>query len=585
MKSAKSDPKVYIVVGVLLVLAVLLRIVFLDSDAYPRLSWSTGLLTDEGFYLHNARNLILFGTERTDEFNNALMMPTLHWVQVWVFRAFGVGVVQARMISVVASLLALIFFYDAMRIASNRRVASVAALFLGLDHISLLYNRLALMDTPATLPLIIAFWAFVRSQKCAGNRLFSSSYYLSLCGLFMIVAYATRGLCALFVPVPFLALMGNGTERGRKFRMWGALASGLLVAALIYLVGWYLPHRAELTHMNRHYTTVQLLPHSMGQFFQNVQLGLLGDARGMFAYLLRHSPVQFVFAVFGLAFFWIRQWQARYAEFQPDDLALSDVRRVEKYLNLWLLFAWVALLCVNYNPSRYYVLFYPAMAGLAALSVEYWTQRWNVLRSHPKTLDGVAGIVGYHVLASFLPHIFPAPKYAMMWLCLLLAVSGAAWGVRTLTAHPKRANFSGRSVMTSVLCLWAVLNAYWLTDWLTHLTYRQKETDQLLAKSLPPDSVLIGALAPGLCINNHFRVVAMIDGLCNYDHPVERYAGSSRYIITLDEAWRERWWDKHYPDSMTRNHRIMTFRGVLRPHFVIGVYAVPADFGTTQHSF
>ncbi|MCW3098892.1 MAG: hypothetical protein JWL77_4510, partial [Chthonomonadaceae bacterium] len=44
-----------------------LRCVVLDSDAYPRLSWSSALLTDEGFYLHNARNRVLFGHAQTDQ--------------------------------------------------------------------------------------------------------------------------------------------------------------------------------------------------------------------------------------------------------------------------------------------------------------------------------------------------------------------------------------------------------------------------------------------------------------------------------------------------------------------------------------
>ena len=39
-----------------------------------------------------------------------------------------------------------------------------------------------------------------------------------------------------------------------------------------------------------------------------------------------------------------------------------------RFLWLWLLFAWGLLAVVSYSPSRYYVLFYPAMAGLAMSS-------------------------------------------------------------------------------------------------------------------------------------------------------------------------------------------------------------------------
>src|SRR5437773_1084880 len=104
---AWTRPWMRIVALLCITLMVGLRLVALNSDAYWRLSWSSALFTDEGFYIHNARNLVLFGHARTDDFNNALLMPTLHLVQVAVFRCFGVGVNQARMISVVCSLLTL----------------------------------------------------------------------------------------------------------------------------------------------------------------------------------------------------------------------------------------------------------------------------------------------------------------------------------------------------------------------------------------------------------------------------------------------------------------------------------------------
>src|SRR4051794_7168818 len=70
----------WIAAGLIIGLAFALRLAALDSDAYPRLSWSSALLTDEGFYIHNARNVVLFGTAQTDQFNNMLIMPTLHAV-------------------------------------------------------------------------------------------------------------------------------------------------------------------------------------------------------------------------------------------------------------------------------------------------------------------------------------------------------------------------------------------------------------------------------------------------------------------------------------------------------------------------
>src|SRR6185369_5746941 len=102
-KSKIQNPK-WIVTGLIL-LMLAIRLVAPDSDPYSRLDWDTGILTDEGFYSLNARNQILFGHARQDEFNNMLVAPLVHYAQVVIFSVFGAGAVQARMISVAASML------------------------------------------------------------------------------------------------------------------------------------------------------------------------------------------------------------------------------------------------------------------------------------------------------------------------------------------------------------------------------------------------------------------------------------------------------------------------------------------------
>src|ERR1051325_6706712 len=72
--------RLLVAVAILLILAI--RLAAPGSDPYRRLDWDTGILTDEGFYSLNARNLVLFGHARLDEFNNMLVAPLVHWAQV-----------------------------------------------------------------------------------------------------------------------------------------------------------------------------------------------------------------------------------------------------------------------------------------------------------------------------------------------------------------------------------------------------------------------------------------------------------------------------------------------------------------------
>ena len=71
-RTASHDPRLFLLGS---------RLLWLDADPWPRLDWSTGIWTDEGFYTYNARNAVLFGQAHLDEFNNDNLMPLLDMAQ------------------------------------------------------------------------------------------------------------------------------------------------------------------------------------------------------------------------------------------------------------------------------------------------------------------------------------------------------------------------------------------------------------------------------------------------------------------------------------------------------------------------
>jgi hypothetical protein len=331
--------------------------------------------------------------------------------------------------------------------------------------------------------------------------------WLFVCGLLLGLAYTVRGLSALVWPAPLAALWWSGREMGQaRWRSLGAVVSGLSAALLLYLLGWYLPHHAELARVNRYYVGEQLVPRSVAHLGRNIAQSLIGWQRGMMPYLLRHTPVQF-----GLTLLWLLWWKRSGLKTLGEPQAACA-----RYLACWLLLAMLPICCVNYAPSRYYVLFYPAMAGLAAIAVVHCA---DVVPLRNRSV------------VSRLPAL------------LLLA--------------------------------WGLIDLIWTGDWLLHLTYRQRDADRWLADHLPPGSVLIGAVAPGLCMNSRFPAVNVIEDLCNDDRPVERFAPAPRYILILDDRWKETWWVKHYPELVAPERRMHAFPHLLRSFFTIGVYPVP----------
>ncbi|HEV2472287.1 MAG TPA: glycosyltransferase family 39 protein, partial [Chthonomonadales bacterium] len=310
----------------------ILRMVALGSDPYGRLSWSSALLTDEGFYIHNARNVVLFGHPRTDGWNNFLFMPLLHLVQVAVFRLAGVGAVQARSISVTLGLFSLVIFYAALRRALGTKVAAIATMFLALDHVYLLYNRMALLDTPAAFLLICVFYAFGRAlSDSRGTR---ETLWLVACGALLGCALLTRGLAIFMLPAPFFGISlyrqsGEGWKRCFKQAVW--IVFGLTVVAVGYLQSWYLPNRAEIKHANHYYFYNQLAPGSLRHLLLNVEHAAVGDDRGMSPYMFRHSPVLFTLALMALS---SGAWTA------PGKGMNRAAARNCIYLWWWLLSAW-----------------------------------------------------------------------------------------------------------------------------------------------------------------------------------------------------------------------------------------------------
>ncbi len=646
-------------IGFIVSLLALLRVLWLDSDGYAGLTWSSELVTDEAFYCHDARNLILTGSIHVvgDNFHNALIMPLLHVIQVGVFRVFGVSLVASRMISVVFSFATMGLFYAACRRAFGTRVALPALLLLGFDHINLLYNRMALMDTPAQLPLVACFYAFVRafpvvienasidannapnssgvaiksptlddegtikrgvnlnspspSDEGAARRgvgvRYSNAFWMACCGLLMMAAYAIRGLSALLLPaLLFLAWRGqhsNVTKRSAdslpapqslsQLPLFGLL-TGLALGLVVYICVWYLPNRASLQTVNHFYMAQQLMPRGLEEIRHNIGHSLFGNERGFSSYLFRHSPVQWT-----LALAWLLAWpdlRLRMDATQPQ-AARYSVQAI-RFLMLWVGIMLTAFALVRYSPPRYYVLFYPALAALAALALAHIHEVARIITASPIRRALLGTLLIYHLLEAALQHRSTGADALLYGITIgtgLLLQLGFATPTVGQSEQPnnsprtqpvsssagrlaaglanRQKNLDGisrfmssvgeahkRSLLPiSLMLLWGIINAGWLLDWAGHIRYTQRDCDRWMQQNLPANAVLIGDPAPGLTLRSQFTAINVIPGLCNDDRPVETFAGRPCYILIFEGPNPLRWWERHYPQWITPQHCIRRF--------------------------
>ncbi|MCS7065741.1 MAG: hypothetical protein NZL85_05635, partial [Fimbriimonadales bacterium] len=199
-----------LILAVMLIVGTGLRLYSLDADPDWRLDWNPGLLTDEAFYMHNARNQVLFGQANLDEFNNAVLSPLVHWLHRWVFAHFGVGYVQGRVVSVVLGLLSVALFWRVLWVAFRGAgrpdrahpyagiLAALGAAWLAYEHLYLLYNRTALLETPAAFFCLLSLWGF--AEAVASRSRWGMGAWALASGLAGVLALATK-----LTTLPFVA--------------------------------------------------------------------------------------------------------------------------------------------------------------------------------------------------------------------------------------------------------------------------------------------------------------------------------------------------------------------------------------------
>ncbi|MCS7310478.1 MAG: glycosyltransferase family 39 protein [Armatimonadetes bacterium] len=534
-------------------LAVWARVVSLDADPDFRLCWSSGVLTDEGFYAHNARNVVLLGHARTNEFNNMVLSPLVHAAQAAVFRLFGVGYPQARAISVVCSLLTLVVLFAGLRRAFGERAAWVGTLVLAWEHAYLMYNRMALLETPATLFLALSFYAWVRRREGLA--------WAALSGVMAVIACSIKSLCVFFLPAPLLASWWSGRTAGRDTR-WemAAIASGMAVAGMLYAGVWLLPHWREYRHMSDFYLTYQIMPRHLMDAYTDVRRALLNHERGLMGYLIAHMPVTTLLAL-------VTTLLAAFS--------LEERRRGDGALQFLLLWAWlgIALLAViRYAPSRYYVPIYPALACLGALSIvrlpETMRLVWRPSAWWAHLLRTLLlGYVIYFVIVFALQTPF---SWEVTNNSLLLAFPLAAVMQWTLHRVLDDGQLSLRWLSPVALLVIAGANLWYFWGWYQHRDYQLQRLAERVERLLPPEAVVAGNCAPAVCLGTPVPTMLVIPRLANYPAPIERYGVT--HIVMLEGVQGEWWWRKDYPDLLRRRHHLL--REWVGP-YAISVYYVP----------
>jgi len=258
--------------------ALQILIVLLALMLYGAGIWSTSILTqgDESDYIRSSQEMLASGDYLTPTFRNQLRFtkpPLLYWMLVASYDVFGVNYFASRFPTVLCSILSVIFVFRMGLTLFDKKAALIAASMTATTFGMIKFSKIALMESPLILTLLLAFYYFARFYKEDKNsHLLWSFVFIGLSSLLKSPVYSvlTVGVMTLF-----LLLQGELQRFYRKeFVFAGVL--GIMIAAPWY-IAMIVMHGSIFTdfYLNEHINKFEAEPHYLFRVWVGLLLYLL----------------------------------------------------------------------------------------------------------------------------------------------------------------------------------------------------------------------------------------------------------------------------------------------------------------------
>ena len=325
--------------------AAALRIPCLSADPPHGLSSSRAEYTDEGLKFYQARNRALFGQWRIDTpwaMQGHLANSPVPTVLAWrVFQLFGTGRVQLRCMSVVCGVLSCTVILLIGFRSGELLTGLLAAVFAAANYILVSYDRLALFESLFILLLLCAAFFYLEG----GWRRWT------LAPVFLVLAYLTRASAALLAAAFACALATELWRKSawrsrRKAAVLVIVCAALALAVLVLLrfcPGNQIAAQARARFDTPYFRVFPVVIAAADLMVRSFPDSLLAVS----------MPLLSIVALTALSSAAVRG---------PNDPA----RAPRLLFFWWFLAAFFLVAFLEYRPTRYYVLFVPAICYLAA---------------------------------------------------------------------------------------------------------------------------------------------------------------------------------------------------------------------------
>ncbi len=560
--------------------AFFLRFIALDADPPP----SVGLhfTCDEGWWVHNARNQVLFGQWVMDEFNQSLLVsPTFCVAVAQAYSMFGVSLASSRIVPALSGFLALLFFIGILRRSNPGNTLIPAALLMGWGFGFVAMNRIAYVDSTAFCFLMLGWWLL----ESFHNRVWG----VFLAGMAAALAFVTKSYTASVAPVFLLiwlsrvltgltrvkpGLSGKISRRGplKKHVVDGLLfVAGIAAVMMFWYRIIYMPFQDQF----------QIMYHLWQD--GNIPGSISEAARNLPSFIIRSKPGEIYPARFfnlNMVLILLAGWrviQLLTPEFSSVRKAITAMPRMDREMLIWLVVTLCCIAPLTAKPFRRYLFLYPPLIILASrtllpVTISAASRGYSRILAVIRTMifAGIPTLLAGPGLISLIIYsgtqtAGPGKVHSVITVFLgLAAIFGIFAAAAFMTRLPRRR--LPAIPLAAVLVLILLFEGIAHGNAWSHRSYSLSRTSQRLGATVfSEDTVVLGGLADTLCLETKAQALAIwgrqeAPRVLN-ENPVERF--NPDYIIILKEldgipwGFEERYYRYIFPENFVETLNLL----------------------------
>jgi hypothetical protein len=536
----------------ILLFSIGLRINAPRADLPSHLTFSGSILTDEGNQCHNSRSKALYGEWFPDDWKITNYNPVLPWIKYAVFKVFGVGLLQLRLVNYIFASLSLLFFFLTLKsyFGQHLRFALLGTLLLGTNFLYLMYNKIGTFETSIIFWVILTLY-FLEKYRCNNRVLF-----LVLAGASTFMTLIFKSIMAYILPLPFAAyilvqLVKPGEEKislKKGVLDFLFILLGMMALFLPWYIFHYLPNREWIISSPGQFMGNLIFPKSVKMAVDNI-LNFSYPWQKQFYKI----PIIWLGALLYIPFFYRRLLTKK-----------TDLTEIGYVL---FFFAHTAMFSVmTYRPTRYFIPVIPAMVWMAVMLF----QRLTAPSAEPVPLGPVKksllfvidtlwlGLTAYFCLFTlYANYVGPIrrPGLSLYYIMVSAVLVAAAYGLKKRYRRRAATLPDLKPLLITLVAIMVVISLFidmkYYARWYRDRTYTVLDINRELGEKLD-NAYIAGMTAPEAVLENRHKALWLYPNFVNWnEYTFEKYP-LTHALLGADISLEILHYFKQWPERMNR---------------------------------